>query len=88
MTEREKDVISTTYDRYEDMVVMWIGQKDDNAVYFSDVRALVRQSGVSGNVSVTYVGIFFFFTSNNFVIVVGFDVLCCLFCGQWLMVRY
>lgn len=32
---------------------MWVGRIDGNAVYFSDVRSLVRQLGVRGNVSVT-----------------------------------
>ncbi|GMP48230.1 hypothetical protein CsSME_00015653 [Camellia sinensis var. sinensis] len=50
MTETEKDVISNAYDRYGDRVVMWVGRIDGNAVYFSDVRSLVRQLGVRGNV--------------------------------------
>ncbi|GMP86288.1 hypothetical protein CsSME_00039113 [Camellia sinensis var. sinensis] len=50
MTEQEKDVISTAYDRYGDRAVIWVRQIDGSAVYFSDVRTLVRQSGVRGNV--------------------------------------
>ncbi|KAI7993023.1 hypothetical protein LOK49_LG12G02688 [Camellia lanceoleosa] len=30
-------------------VVMWVGRKDGNAVYFSDVRAMVKQGGVREN---------------------------------------
>ncbi|KAI8017488.1 hypothetical protein LOK49_LG04G03182 [Camellia lanceoleosa] len=50
MSEREKDVIRTAYERYGDRAVMWVGRDDGNAVYFSDVRSLVRQLGVRGNV--------------------------------------
>ncbi|GMP61627.1 hypothetical protein CsSME_00024015 [Camellia sinensis var. sinensis] len=50
MTETEKDVISNAYDTYGDRAVMWVGRIDGNAVYFSDVRSLVRQLGVRGNV--------------------------------------
>ncbi|CAL5428078.1 unnamed protein product [Camellia sinensis] len=50
MTDTEKDVISNAYDRYGDRAVMWVGRIDGNAVYFSDVRSLVRQLGVRGNV--------------------------------------
>ncbi|CAL5356437.1 unnamed protein product [Camellia sinensis] len=49
-TETEKDVISNAYDTYGDRAVMWVGRIDGNAVYFSDVRSLVRQLGVRGNV--------------------------------------
>ncbi|CAL5342304.1 unnamed protein product [Camellia sinensis] len=50
MTEIEKDVISNAYNRYGDRAVMCVGRIDGNAVYFSDVRSLVRQLGVRGNV--------------------------------------
>ncbi|CAL5359617.1 unnamed protein product [Camellia sinensis] len=53
MTETEKDVISNAYDTYGDRsvpAVMWVGRIDGNAVYFSDVRSLVRQLGVRRNV--------------------------------------
>ncbi|KAI8024824.1 hypothetical protein LOK49_LG02G00259 [Camellia lanceoleosa] len=50
MSEREKEVISSAYERYGDRAMMWVGRDDGNAVYFSDVRSLVRQLGVRGNV--------------------------------------
>ncbi|KAI8011085.1 hypothetical protein LOK49_LG06G00880 [Camellia lanceoleosa] len=54
MSEREKEVISSAYERYGDRAVMWVGRDDGNAVYFSDVRSLVRQLGVRGNVIDAY----------------------------------
>ncbi|KAI8021267.1 hypothetical protein LOK49_LG03G03135 [Camellia lanceoleosa] len=54
MTEQEKDIISSAYDRYGDDALMWIGRGGDNAVYFSDVKAIVRQDVVRGNVIDAY----------------------------------
>ncbi|GMP62988.1 hypothetical protein CsSME_00024865 [Camellia sinensis var. sinensis] len=54
MTEQEKGIISSAYDRYGDGALMWIGRGDDNAVYFSDVKAIVRQGVVRGNVIDAY----------------------------------
>ncbi|KAI7995225.1 Protein NPG1 [Camellia lanceoleosa] len=43
-------VIVTLYALHICRAVMWVGRDDGNAVYFSDVRSLVRQLGVRGNV--------------------------------------
>ena len=31
--------------------ILWVGRVNGNALYFSDVRAIVRQAGLGGNVS-------------------------------------
>ncbi|KAI8008522.1 hypothetical protein LOK49_LG07G02432 [Camellia lanceoleosa] len=42
MTKHEKDIISSAYDRDSDGAVMWVGRGDGNAIYFSDVKAIIR----------------------------------------------
>ncbi|KAI8021429.1 hypothetical protein LOK49_LG03G01293 [Camellia lanceoleosa] len=46
MSEREKEVISSAYERYGDRAVMWVGRDDGNAVYFWMSDPLVRRLGV------------------------------------------
>ncbi|KAI7997595.1 hypothetical protein LOK49_LG10G01229 [Camellia lanceoleosa] len=50
ISERENDVVSTAYNHYGDRAVIWVGRQDGNAVFFSDVRSLVRQVDMRGNV--------------------------------------
>ncbi|KAI8026827.1 hypothetical protein LOK49_LG02G00721 [Camellia lanceoleosa] len=44
MMQQKKDIISSAYERYGDGTTMWVRRVDGNAVYFSDVRAIVRQA--------------------------------------------
>ncbi|GMP23298.1 hypothetical protein CsSME_00000949 [Camellia sinensis var. sinensis] len=60
MSKREKDVITSAYDKYSDRcVVMWVGRKDGNAVYFSGVQAIVKHEGVRENVIDAYAEVLF-----------------------------
>ncbi|CAL5354158.1 unnamed protein product [Camellia sinensis] len=49
MTAAEKKKITDAYNRDGDSVVMWDGQGHGVAVYFTDVKSLVRQSEIRGN---------------------------------------
>ncbi|KAI8007143.1 hypothetical protein LOK49_LG07G00188 [Camellia lanceoleosa] len=54
MTVEEKAKITTAYERHEDEVVMWGDSTNGVSVYFTDVKALVRQSSICGNVIDAY----------------------------------
>ncbi|KAI7983426.1 hypothetical protein LOK49_LG15G01548 [Camellia lanceoleosa] len=49
MTAAEKKKITDTYNRDGDSAVMWDGQGHSVAVYFTDVKSLVRQSEIRRN---------------------------------------
>ncbi|KAI8031018.1 hypothetical protein LOK49_LG01G01125 [Camellia lanceoleosa] len=55
LTAVEKKKITDTYNRDGDSAVMWDGQGHDVAVYFTDVKSLVRQTEIRGNVINAYV---------------------------------
>ncbi|KAI8026345.1 hypothetical protein LOK49_LG02G00712 [Camellia lanceoleosa] len=44
MMQQKKDIISSAYERYGDGATMWVRRVDGNAVYFSDVRAIVHHA--------------------------------------------
>ncbi|XP_028103251.1 uncharacterized protein LOC114302424 [Camellia sinensis] len=54
MTAAEKKKITDAYNRDGDSAVMWDGQGHGVAVYFTDVKSLVRQSEIRGNVIDAY----------------------------------
>ncbi|KAI7992198.1 hypothetical protein LOK49_LG12G02224 [Camellia lanceoleosa] len=54
MTAAEKKKITNVYNRDGDSAVMWDGQSHGVAVYFTDVKSLVCQSKIRGNVIDAY----------------------------------
>ncbi|GMP39538.1 hypothetical protein CsSME_00010333 [Camellia sinensis var. sinensis] len=54
MTAAEKKKLIDAYNRDGDSAVMWDGQGHGVAVYFTDVKSLVRQSKIRGNVIDAY----------------------------------
>ncbi|KAI7980176.1 hypothetical protein LOK49_Contig184G00002 [Camellia lanceoleosa] len=54
LTAAEKKKITDAYNRDGDSAVMWDGQAHAVAVYFTDVKSLVRQTEIRGNVIDAY----------------------------------
>lgn len=54
MTAAEKKKITDAYNRDGDRAVMWDGHGHGVAVYFTNVKSLVRQSEIRGNVIDAY----------------------------------